>query len=61
MATSIVDQAITIKDDHQNISMPSIAIRKGYLSKKAEEKNSYLKELCMKKNILRIDHSKSTR
>ena len=58
IVTSIVEQAITIKDDHDDVSMSNIVIRKDHLKKKAEEVNSYLKELRMKKNIFFIDHSK---
>ena len=61
VATSIVEQAITIKDDHHDVSVSDIVIRKDHLKKKAEEVDSYLKELCMKKNIFLIDHSKSIR
>ena len=45
IATSIVEQAITIKDDHHDVSLSNIVIRKDNLKKKAEEVNSYLKDL----------------
>ena len=61
IATSIVEQVITIKDDRHDVSVSNIVIRKDHLKKKAEEVNSCLKELCMKKNIFLIDHSKSIR
>ena len=61
MAPSIVEQAFTIKDDHYDISVSNIVIKKDHLKEKAEEVNSYLKELCMKNNIFLIDHSKSIR
>ena len=54
-----MEQAITIKDDHHDVSVSNIVIRKDYLKEKAEEVNSYLKELCMKKNVFLIDHFKS--
>ena len=54
----IVEQGITIKDDHHDVSMSNRVIRKDNL-KNAEEVNSYLKELCMKNSIFVIYHSKS--
>ena len=45
IATSIVEQAITIKDDHHDVSLSNIVIRRDNLKKKAEEVNSYLKDL----------------
>ena len=60
VATSIVEQAI-IKDDHHDVSVSNIVIRKDHLKKKAQEVNYYLKELCIKNNIFLIDHSKSVR
>ena len=45
IATSIVEQAITVKDDHHDVSLSNIVIRRDNLKKKAEEVNSYLKDL----------------
>ena len=61
IATSIVEEAIIIKDDHHDVSVSNTVIRKNHWKKKVEEINSYLKELCMKNNIFLIDHSKSIR
>ena len=61
IATSIVEQAITIKDDHHDVSVSNLVISKDRLHKKGEEVNSYLKELCINKNIFLINHSKSIR
>ena len=60
-STSLVEEAITIEDVHHYLSVSSIVNRKDHLKKKVEEVNSYRKELCMKKNISLIDHSKSIR
>ena len=57
-----MEQSITIKVDHHDIRVLSIIVNiKDDLKKKAEGVKSYLKELCMKKNIFLIDHSKSIR
>ena len=61
IATSIVEEAIIIEDDHHDVSVSNTVIRKNHWKKKVEEINSYLKELCMKNNIFLIDHSKSIR
>ena len=61
ITTSIVEQAITIKDDHHDVSVSNLVISKDRLHKKGEEVNSYLKELCINKNIFLINHSKSIR
>ena len=37
IVTSIVEQAITIKDNHDDVSMSNIVIRKDHLKKKAEK------------------------
>ena len=50
-----------MKDDHHDVSVSNIVIKKDHLKKKAEEVNSYLKELCMKKNIFLIGNTKSIR
>ena len=59
IVTSTVEQVITINNDHHDVSVSNIVIRKDHLKKKAEEVNSYLRELYMKENIFFIDHSKS--
>ena len=56
-----MEQAITIKVDDHNVRVSNIVNIKDDLKKKAEEVNSYLKELRIKKNIFLIDHSKSIR
>ena len=48
IATSIVDQAIRIKDNHHDLSVSNKrvkVIRKDHLKKNAEEVNSYLKAM----------------
>ena len=61
IATSILEQAITLKDKNLDVSVSDVVIRKDYLKRKAEEVNSHLKVLCMKKIVFVLDHSKSIR
>lgn len=61
IATLTVDLEITINDEHYDVCVSNIVIMKNHLKKKAEKVNSYLKELCMKKNNSLIDHPKSIR
>ena len=51
IAKSIVDLAITMKNNLQNVSISSIIMRSDSFNEKAMEVNGYLKQLCIEKNI----------
>ena len=59
IAKSIVDLAITMKNNLQNVSISSIIMRSDSFSEKAMEVNGYLKQLCTERNIFMIDHPKT--
>ena len=56
---SIVDLAITLKNNSQNVSISNIIMRNDSFNEKAMEVNGYLKQLCIEKNIFLIDHTKT--
>ena len=58
IAKSIVDLAITLKNNSQNVIISNIVIRNDNFNEKAMEVNGYLKQLCIEKNIFLIDHTK---
>ena len=58
-AKSIVDLAITLKSNPQNVSVSNIIMRNDNFDEKAMEVNGYLKQLCIEKNIFLIDHIKT--
>ena len=59
IAKSIVDLAITLKNNLQNVSISSIIMRSDSFNEKAMEVNGYLKQLCTERNIFLIDHPKT--
>ena len=59
IAKSIVDLAITLKSNSQNVSISNIIMRNDSFNEKAMEVNGYLKQLCIEKNIFLIDHTKT--
>ena len=59
IAKSIVDLAITLKNNSQNVIISNIVIRNDNFNEKAMEVNGYLKQLCIEKNIFLIDHTKT--
>ena len=61
IANLTVEQTITLKDDHHDVSVSDVVVRKDHLKKKTGEVNSCLKELCMKKSIFVLNHFKSIR
>ena len=48
---SIVDLAITLKSNSQNVGISNIKMRNYSFNEKAMEVNGYLKQLCIEKNI----------
>ena len=50
-AKSIVDLAITLKSNLQNVGISNIKMRNYSFNEKAMEVNGYLKQLCIEKNI----------
>ena len=58
-AKSILDLVISSEWSTCNVSISNILIRKDKHQQKAQEVNSYLKELCKEFNIHYIDHQKS--
>ena len=59
IAKSIVDLAITLKRNSQNVSISNIIMHNDRFNEKAMEVNGYLKQLCIEKNIFLIDHTKT--
>ena len=51
IAKSIVDLAITLKSNSQNVSVSNTITRNDSFNEKAMEVNDYLKQLCIEKNI----------
>ena len=51
IAKSVVDLAITLKRNSQNVSISNITIRNDSFNEKAMEVNCCLKQLCIEKNI----------
>ena len=51
IAKSVVDLAITLKRNSQNVSISNITIRNDSFNEKAMEVNGCLKQLCIEKNI----------
>ena len=59
IAKSILDLATSSKSTTCDISLSNILTKKDKHQQKAQEINSYLKELCKEFNIRHIDHEKS--
>ena len=59
IAKPIVNLAITLKNNSQNVSISNIIMRNDNFNEKAMEVNGYLKQLCIEKNIFLIDHTKT--
>ena len=59
IAKSIIDLAITLKSNSQNVSISNIIMRNDSFNEKAMEVNGYLKQLCTERNIFMIDHPKT--
>ena len=59
IAKSILDFATSSKSTTCDISLSNILTKKDKHQQKAQEINSYLKELCKEFNIRHIDHEKS--
>ena len=58
---SIVDLAITLKNNSQNVSVSNIIMRNDNFNEKAMEVNGYLNQLCIEKNIFLVDRTKTIR
>ena len=50
IAKSIVDLALNVKSNSQNVSISIIIVRNDNFNEKAIEVNAYLKQLCIGKN-----------
>ena len=60
IAESIINLACQLKNEKHDVSVSTIILRTDdkILNEKGIEVNSYLKELCKKKNIFLVDNSK---
>ena len=58
-AKSIVDLAIILKSNSQNVSISNIIMRNEHFNETVMEVNDYLKLFCIEINIFLIGHSKS--
>ena len=56
---SIVDLAITLKNNSQNVSISNIIMRNDSFNEKTMEVNGHLKQLYIEKNIFLIDQAKT--
>ena len=61
IAESIINLACQLKKEKHDVSVSTIVLRTDdkILKEKGIEVNSYLKELCKKKNIFLVDNSKN--
>ena len=59
IAKFIIDMAITLKKNSQNVSVSNVIMRNDKFNEKAMEVNGYLKQFCTEKNIFLIDHAKT--
>lgn len=61
LAREVIDLAETCRTERCDVAVSSICIRSDNLNTKGMEVNTYLKELCILKNIWYIDNSNITR
>ena len=59
IAKSVIDLAITIKGNPQNVTISNIIMRNDNLNDQAMEVNGHLKQFCIEKNIFLIDRRKT--
>ena len=59
IAKYVVDLAITMKSNSQNVSISNTIKRNDNLNDKAMGVNGYLKQFCIEKNIFSKDHTKT--
>ena len=59
IAKFIIDMAIILKKNSQNVSVSNVIMRNDKFNEKAMEVNGYLKQFCTEKNIFLIDHAKT--
>ena len=63
IAESIVDLAVSLKTESNDVSVSNIILRtdNSLLNQKGCEVNSYLKDLCEERNLYLIDNTKRFR
>ena len=59
IAESVMEQALSLKNENHDVSISNIIIRRDKWKTKAEEVNVNLKDMCMKNNMFYVDHTKS--